>query len=115
MIKNKTRKTILCSDEKILTHIWQEAMGLMFTLTMKKPLVFTFPKEKKQSFHMLFVFYPIDLLFLDKHMKVVEIKENFKPFKFYNSKNCAKYVIELPVDKIRKTNTNVGDIITIIK
>ena len=58
---------------------------------------------------MLFVFCPIDVLFLDKNKKVVEIKENFMPFTFYTPKNKAKYVIELPSDLIRKTRTEVGD------
>ena len=39
---------------------------------------------------MFFVFFPIDVLFLDKNKKVVELKENFKPFSIYFPKNKAK-------------------------
>ena len=45
--------------------------------------------------HMFFVFFPIDVLFLDKNKKIIEIKKNLRPFSFYYSKNKAKYVAEL--------------------
>jgi len=58
---------------------------------------------------MLFVFYPIDVLFLDKNKIVVEIKENFMPFAFYTPKNKAQYVTELPKGTIKKSKTEIGD------
>ncbi len=73
--------------------MWSKARGLMFS--RKKNLVFVFNKEKIIALHMLFVFFPIDVLFLDKEKKIVEIKENFRPFSFYSSENKAKYVVEL--------------------
>ena len=73
----------------------------------RKNLVFVFDKEVKESLHMFFVFYPIDVLFLDKDKRVVEIKRNFKPFKFYFPKNKAQYIIELAKDY--QVNYSVGD------
>jgi uncharacterized protein len=58
---------------------------------------------------MVFVFYPIDVLFLDKNKVVVEVKDNFRPFSFYTPKNKAMYVIELPAGTIKKTKTCVWD------
>ena len=58
---------------------------------------------------MFFVFYPIDVLFLDKNKKVVEVKENFRPFEFYTPKNKAKYVIELEKNTIKSSKTKVGN------
>ncbi len=58
---------------------------------------------------MFFVIFPIDVLFLDKNRKVVDLKENFKPFTFYTPKAKAKYVIELPNGIIKKTNTRIND------
>lgn len=60
---------------------------------------------------MFFVFYPIDVIFLDSEMKIVEIKENFKPFTIYKPKKKARYVIELPKGTIARTKTIIGDII----
>ena len=58
---------------------------------------------------MFFVFYPIDVLFLNKNKIIVEIKENFRPFAFYTPKNKAKYIIELSQKTIKKTKTQIGD------
>ena len=58
---------------------------------------------------MFFVFYPIDVLFLDKNKIVADKKENFKPFAFYKSKKKAMYAIELPNETIKKTKTEIGD------
>ena len=59
---------------------------------------------------MLFVFFPIDVLFLDKEKKVVELKEGLKSFGFYNPKNKAKYIIELRKGTILN-NIEIGDVI----
>lgn len=44
---------------------------------------------------MLFVFYPIDILIVGEDMKIKEIKKNFQPFTFWNSKEKGKYSLEL--------------------
>ena len=69
-------------------------------------LVMVFPEERKVKLHNWFVFYPIDVLFLDKQKKIIEIKENFKPFTFYYSKKKASYVVELPVGKAKLCKIN---------
>ena len=62
---------------------------------------------------MLFVFYPIDVIFLDEQKKVVEIKENFRPFRFYTPKKKARYVLELPKGSVNRSRTELGDRINI--
>ena len=77
-----------------LCKTWfSKVRGLMFS--RKKNLMFVFEKEKLIPLHMWFVFFPIDVLFLDKGKKIVEIKRNLRPFSLYWPKNKAKYVVEL--------------------
>lgn len=57
---------------------------------------------------MFFVFYPIDVLIVDEDMKIKEIKRNFQPFTFWNSKEKGKYVLELALPD---ATINVGDIL----
>ena len=78
---------------KICRSSWEKARGLMFY--KKRNLIFIFDKVERISLHMWFVFFPIDVLFLDSDKKIVEIKKDFKPFTFYRSKTPAKYVVEL--------------------
>ena len=85
----KNKKTLYCKS------IFSQARGLMFR--SKRNLVMKFPSEKKISLHMFFVFYPIDVLVLDSERKIIEIKRNFKPFTFWNSKRKGKYIIETPL------------------
>ena len=74
--------------------------------------VFVFNEEKYISLHMLLVFYPIDIIFLDKNKKVVDLKHKAKPFELHiRSKHTAKYVIELQEGIINKTRTALGDLI----
>ena len=83
---------------------WGRARGLMFS--KKKNLLFVFDREQKISLHMWFVFFPIDVLFLNKNRKIIEIKKNFRPFVFYTSKKKAKYIVELT----EKHNYKIGQI-----
>ena len=82
---------------KICDSFWSKARGLMFS--RRKNLIFVFDDEKRRDLHMLFVFFPINVLFLDKHKRVVE-KARLKPFCFYKSKKKAKYIVEI-ADKER--------------
>jgi len=104
MIRNQTKKFVIMKKAKICRSILSKALGFMFRL--KKPdyaLAFIFNREVKAELHMFFVFFPIDVLFLDKNKKVVDIKKNFKPFSYYAPKAKAMYVIEMPAGAAGKT------------
>ena len=108
MITNQTTKTTLAKEAEHCKSVISKAKGLMFTKKIKdKGLIFHFNKEKIVALHMFFVFYPIDILFLDKNQRIVEIKKQLKPFATYMPKNKAKYVIELPANSIK--NTRIKD------
>ncbi len=77
---------------KICKSFFSKARGLMFS--RRKNLMFVFDDEKRRSLHMWFVFFPIEVLFLDKDKKIVE-KVRLKPFSFYKSKEKARYVVEI--------------------
>lgn len=77
----------------------------------QRNLVFQFSKEERVPLHMWFVFYPIDVIYLNKQKKVVEIKEHFKPFTIYFPKNQAKYVLELPAGAVKKSKIAIADVL----
>ena len=72
-------------------------------------LIFEFKKEKKVTIDMFFVFYPIDIIFLNKEKKVIELKPNFKPFDIYSTKNNVKYAVELKNGFIKENKIRIGD------
>ena len=86
------------------------AKGLMFSKKiLNRAAILQFPNERIVSLHMFFVFYSIDVIFLDAQKKVVEIKKNFKPFTFYSSMKKAKYAIEVVKGLIVVNSIRIGD------
>ena len=110
MITNKTRKTLIAERHYNFKSPISKAIGLMFSMNPKN-LVFIFKKERIVPLHMFFVIFPIDVLFLDKNRKVVDLKDNFRPFTSYTPRAKSKYVIELPKGMIAKSKTKLNDII----
>ena len=90
---------------QVYKGIWGKARGLMFS--KKKNIMFIFDKEKIVRLHMFFVFFPIDVILLDKNMHVIEVKENFKPFTFWKSKKKAKYVIEIADKEVKEEDLQI--------
>ena len=108
-IKNLTKNKIIAKNSIFLDDNFSKFIGLMLSKKQNRALIFKFNKEKIISLHMIFVFYPIDVLFLNKNKIVVDKKENFKPFTFYKSRKKSMYAIEMPGGIIKKTKTEIGD------
>lgn len=109
-IRNLSKKIILAEKCRICKNPFSKSLGLMFSKRREDfALVIAFNEEKRISLHMFFVFYPIDVLFLDGNKRIVEMKKNFRPFSAYTSIKRAKYAIELPQGIIGKTKTKVND------
>jgi len=68
--------------------------GLMFRFS-KKDLVFINKVPKRINLHTLFVFYSIDILFLDENKRIIKYYKCVKPFTFYIPGIKSKYILEL--------------------
>lgn len=87
---------------KICKNLFSMGKGLMFS--KKKTLIFVLKKEMKMDLHTFFVFFPINVYYLDAFHKVIEIKEDFKPFSWYKAKKKTKFIVESPVKLSLKLN-----------
>jgi uncharacterized membrane protein (UPF0127 family) len=94
LVNKSTGKKII--KERVRKDFLGQAFGLMLKKKHDYALIFEFKNERRISLTMWFVNFPIDVLWLDKHKRVVEIKKDFKPWANYTPKHHAKYVIELP-------------------
>ena len=111
---NEKNDVLLAESCKLCTSVLSKAIGLMFTRkTAGKSLLFDFFTEKRVSLHMWFVFYPIDVLYIDKSFIVMHMIEGFKPFTAVNPAAKARYVLELPSGSINSAKVNLGDKIRI--
>jgi uncharacterized membrane protein (UPF0127 family) len=57
--------------------------------------------------------FPIDVLYLDRGLKVVGIQSDVRPWRFTPVLTRASSVLELPCGKAAETNTAMGDTIEI--
>ena len=91
--------------------------GLMYRknpLKNNEGMLFIYSKPQRIKMWMKNTYIPLDLLFLDNKMKVIEFKENLKPHDVktnYISNNKYKHAIEINGGSIRKNNIKKGTII----
>ena len=100
LFNSLTGKTLIQNTKKA-SSAWARFKGLMFEKKKKFDygLIFELDSETKigASIHMMFVFFPIDIIYLNSK-KVVIDKKTVKPWILnYTPKQAAKYFIETPV------------------
>ena len=113
-IKNRTRnKTITVMHAKNPLALTR---GLMFKSTGN--MLMEFPIRARHGIWMLFMRYPLDLIFIGKEKKITEIKKNISPltlnpktWKIYYPGKKAKYVLELDAGEAHDFDSGVGDVL----
>ncbi|MDW7733572.1 MAG: DUF192 domain-containing protein [Methanolobus sp.] len=108
------------NGDYVATHVefacstYKQALGLMFRRNIPDDyaLVFVMKKSTKVSLHMLFVNFPIGVIFLDENKKVVKLSE-LKPWiGLCSSDTKVKYVIETNKGIEKKADLHVGDVLS---
>ena len=112
----ETKNSTILVNVEIANEPEERTQGLMFrqNLDWDNGMFFVFEEERKLSFWMKNTLIPLDMLFIDKNFKIVEIKENVPPCKEdicpnYPSEIPAKYVLEVNGGFVIKNNIEVGD------
>ena len=112
-ILNVTRGTTIATQAARAATFLARGRGLM----MAPPL----PEEGGlvidpcNSIHMLFMRYPLDVLFVDKENAVVFMYAGIKPWRVGRIVGGAKLAVELPVGTIAASATQVGDKLTFVE
>jgi len=104
--------TVMIEHAVLYKNPFLKAKGLMFSKPLKKghALIMESLVESivGNAIHMFFVFFPIDVVWLDANRNVVDKVFMVKPFTCYlKPKKPAKYTIELPVGVSKKVK--IGD------
>jgi uncharacterized membrane protein (UPF0127 family) len=110
-IINKTKGTVIVSKATVVKGFFQRALGLMFRKSMDSEEALIF--YSAESIHMFFMKFPIDVVFLDKNMRIIKICAALKPWRMAACLS-SRITIELAADKARETNTDVGDVIEFV-
>lgn len=106
MAKVENKALIRIKDKKVISEkiewaqsFFQKMRGLMFRRKTNHALIFVFNYETRldAAIHMFFVFFSIDVVYLNSNWEIVDIKRNIKPFTpMIVPDKAAKYLIELP-------------------
>lgn len=105
---NKTKGYSLVSEAQIADNFFLRLKGFMFRKAIAAEAALVF--YRTSSIHTFFMRFPLDVVFVNKKMRVVRFYEALKPgrvvFCFF-----AYLVIELPGHKISRKNLEIGDIL----
>jgi len=87
--------------------------GLMFrkNLSLDKGMLFIFPNESKVSMWMKNTLISLDIIFISKNYKIVDIINNAKVMsnEVLTSKVKAKYALEINAGLVKKLNIKIGN------
>ncbi|MCC7576372.1 MAG: DUF192 domain-containing protein [Methanomethylovorans sp.] len=111
----KPNGELIASDVEFAEGIISQSRGLMFRkgITEKYALVFIMATPRSVSVHMLFVFFPIDVIFLDPDKKILATT-TLKPWiGLARSPKRTKYIIEMHEGSIEHYNLHPGENIRI--
>jgi len=101
-----TDSLIVTLDIEIAEDDYATQTGLMYRTSMKEDqaMLFIFEKESPLSFHMKNTAIPLDLIFFDQDLRIVNVLRDAKPYDqtpLYSGKP-AKYVLEVNAGLVAK-------------
>lgn len=116
-IINKSSGEVITQNAEIADSFFSRFKGLMLS-SEKRDLLLVFPIEdiSRAAIHMFFMNFPLDIIWINSKMRIVDIKKEVPPLKFLNPKTWkiykprkkAKFALELSSGKIGK-RTKIGD------
>ena len=99
----------IANSVEIAKSILKQMRGLMFRrgIPSDYSMIFLLKKQSHVAVHMLFVFFPIDVIFLDNEKKVKGFSR-LRPWSGYKAMEDIKYVIEMKAGTIERFNISIG-------
>ena len=107
----KSNGDVIASDIEYAKSMFSQAKGLMFRSSVPDSyaMIFVLSSPKKISLHMLFVPFPLDVLFLNEEKRIVSTTYLRPWIGTGDSGEKVKYIIELPAGVISRSDLSVGD------
>jgi uncharacterized protein len=106
-VYNRTKETFLAYRVKIADSMLSRLIGLLGKRFLAPDSgLWIVPSSGVHTLGMLFT---IDVVFLDKDLRVVGFRELLRPFSITSLNLQAESVLELPAHSIFKSRTEIGD------
>jgi uncharacterized membrane protein (UPF0127 family) len=121
LVRSTNDSLITTLDIEIAEGDYETATGLMYRNSMEdhQAMLFIFERESPLSFYMKNTQFPLDIIYLNEALQIVEVYRDTKPFDPtpLPSRKPAKYVLEvnaglvaqwklLPIDRAEFTRIN---------
>jgi uncharacterized protein len=110
---NRTRQAHLATALAVANTHWRRLRGLVGLNTRDFASGSGLWIVPCHGVHTLAMGFPIDVLYLDRGLKVVGIQSDVRPWRFTPVLMRASSVLELPCGKAAETKTAMGDTIEI--
>jgi hypothetical protein len=108
---NRTKQTFLADRVEVADSMLTRLVGLLGRRSLAPGGgLWIFPSRGIHTWGMVF---DIDVVFLDRDLRVVALRELVRPFSITSINLSAESVIELPAHTIFKSRTEIGDQIVI--
>jgi len=106
-VYNQTRECFLSLDVTAADTIFSRLRGLIGRLKLRSDEgIWVVPSR---GIHTLGLLFPLDLIYLDEHYRVIHLVEYFPSFRIAPLKTQAESVLELPTHTIYSSQTQPGD------
>jgi uncharacterized membrane protein (UPF0127 family) len=106
-VYNQTRECFLSLDVAAADTIFSRLRGLIGRLKLRSDEgIWVVPSR---GIHTLGLLFPLDLIYLDEHYRVIHLVEYFPSFRIAPLKTQAESVLELPTHTIYSSQTQTGD------
>jgi uncharacterized membrane protein (UPF0127 family) len=110
---NRTRQAFLATELCVADTHWTRLRGLLGRDTDDFGNGSGLWIVPCHGVHTLGMGFPIDVIYLDREMKVILVQPNLQPWRFAPVRRLATSVLELPCRMAAETKTAIGDKIEI--
>ncbi|HEY3274684.1 MAG TPA: DUF192 domain-containing protein [Methanocella sp.] len=113
-VLKKIDGTVVATDVELADSFLKMTLGLMFRKSIAPgyALVFDMHREQYIGIHMVFVPFSIDLVYLDREKRIVDIKHRLRAWiGLAYPKKRARYAIEMPAGTAAAHGLKEGDVL----
>ncbi len=112
-VHNVTRGRDLATRAQVAASFWTRLRGLIGRphLAPGEGLVLI----PSRGVHMWFMRFPIDVVYVDREGRVVDVDEHLAPWRIGRPRPRAHFVVELPAGTVAATGTRPGDQVILLE
>ena len=106
-VVNQSKGTVVAERAAIARGVWERGRGLMFRKELEPGTGLVI--DPCSSIHSMWMRFPIDVLYVDRHDAVVLTDAAMRPWRIGPLFSGGHAVIELPEGAIARSGTEAGD------